>query len=257
MYVTRNQLVGMGLVIVLLAGAVAAKLVWYPSVEEKYFQLDYRKLEQAPAHALIVRPTHFGQSRRSGAFLMPFPLEGKRTDPNAMRGVGRNAPLAEVFAAAYQCQVAKVILPPLAPTNHYDFLVTASRHPVEQLRAAIKRQTGYTASWQQRSAEVLVVKVQGAGPAPSKVDRQNFNFNNGRLLIEHTSVQQVISMAQNQFREPLVDRTGLTGFYDFNIPWQPRNSISEAEAKQGLADMGFVVETDTVPMSMLVVEEAK
>jgi uncharacterized protein (TIGR03435 family) len=77
------------------------------------------------------------------------------------------------------------------------------------------------------------------------------------MTIEHTSAQQIIGMAQNLFKEPLVDQTGLTGYYDFTIPWGGRNNPDEQAAKKALADMGFTFETVTQSMQMLVVEDVK
>jgi hypothetical protein len=165
MIITRNQIIGTGVLIVLLAAAFGAKLVWYPAVDEKMFLMDYQRLGREPAHIMVIRPTHFPNSRRSGAFMTQFPNKKGQYEPNSpLRGVGRNTPLAEVFANAYQCPASKVILPPVPPATNFDFLFTVTGHTLEKFRAAIKRQIGYTASWQQRDVEVLVIKVQGSAP---------------------------------------------------------------------------------------------
>jgi uncharacterized protein (TIGR03435 family) len=257
MYVTRNQFIGTGAFVLLIVAAFAVKAIWYPAVDEKFFLLDYQRLERAPAHVLILRPTHFAASRRTGGFAAPTRLKNGKYDGNRMRAVGRNAPLADVIATAYQCPGSRIILPPLATTNRFDFLVTATRHPMDQFRAAIKSKLGYTASWQPREVEVLVLKVQGSGPAPSAGDRENYNFKAGKLYIQHAPLQQLAGMAENWLNQPVLDQTGLTGFYDFTIPWQGRNNLDEQSFKNSLAGMGLTLESDTQSMPMMVVEDVK
>jgi uncharacterized protein (TIGR03435 family) len=33
-------------------------------------------------------------------------------------------------------------------------------------------------------------------------------------------IQQLVNMAEDSLKQPVVDETGLTGSYDFTFPWQ-------------------------------------
>jgi uncharacterized protein (TIGR03435 family) len=257
MNVTGKQLITVAVLAVLVAIGWAAKLVWYPAVDEKFFLLDYQRLERAPAHVLILRPTEFSSSRRSGGFAAPTRLKNGQYDNKQMRAVGRNTTLANVIGTAYQYSQWRVIVPPDAVTNRYDFLDTATSHPLEQFRALIKSKLGYTASVQSRNVPVLVLKAQGSGPTPSTADRENFNFNAGKLTVTHISIQQLANMTQDSLKQPVVDETGLTGFYDLTIPWRGGNLPDVQAANNLLNPVGLALLSDTRTLPMMVVEAAK
>jgi uncharacterized protein (TIGR03435 family) len=244
---------GAGITLAVLAVALAVKAVWFPSVDEKFFQLNEDNLARAPAHVFILRPTHFAASKRSGCFAMP---DSSGSDPDQMRLVGRNASLAQIIAFTYACSESQVYVPPLATTNRFDFLVTVSRHPLERFHAAVRDKLGYTAHWQQHDAEILLLKVQGYGPTPSAASQEQVIYNVGKLFYRHAPIQEVVNMAEAQFKRPVYDRTGLTGYYDYTIvtPAAGRRDPTDEAFNKSLADMGLTLEADTQPMQMMVVE---
>jgi hypothetical protein len=255
-YVTRKQLAGAGVAVMLLAVALVVKAVWFPAVDEKFFQLNEDNLEQAPDHVFILRPTHYAASKRSGCMTVQSP---SRFGRNQMLLVGRNASLAQIIALAYQCPESQVFVPPLATTNRFDLLVTVPSHPLERFCAAVKSQLGYTARWQQHDGEILLLKVQGSGPVPSAAGNEQVTYNIGKLFFRHAPIQELVAMAQTQFKRPVYDRTGLTGFYDYTIvtPGPGRKDPTDDAFNKCLADMGLTLESDTQPMQMMVVEDAR
>ena len=63
---------------------------------------------------------------------------------------------------------------------------------------------------------------------------------------------------------PVVDETGLTNFYDFSIPWNPRTQqqlpnggIETAAGNKMLAGLGLELELATAPLEMLDVKNTK
>jgi uncharacterized protein (TIGR03435 family) len=249
-------------VVLLLAVAFVVKAIWFPSVAETCFQLNYQDLEKAPAHVLILRPTHFTNSLRSGCMAVPFRSKSGRYDPNQMRMVGRDVSLAEVIGMAYQCPVSQVVLPLFAPTNRYDFLVTVPDKPVERFRAAVKNKLGYTAHWQEHDANVLVLKVQNPnspGLQPSSAGTGNVSYKYGKLYFQHATVQQIVGMIEDRLKQPVLDKTGLTGFYNFALVTQGpgRNRPTDEAFKKSLAEMGLALDSDSESRQMMVVEEAR
>ena len=69
-----------------VAAAVAMKMVFFPSVDDKFFQINQARLRQAPPGLTIVRPTHFADSpgKSSPPGYMQTRVKG------AMWMVGRN-----------------------------------------------------------------------------------------------------------------------------------------------------------------------
>jgi uncharacterized protein (TIGR03435 family) len=65
-------------------------------------------------------------------------------------------------------------------------------------------------------------------------------------------------------KTPVVDKTGLTNFYDFSLAWDAQTrrgiqngTLSPEEGEKILAGWGLALEPDTASIEMLVVEKAK
>jgi len=262
MEVTRTQLKVTGGAVLLLAAAFTVKAIWFPTVAESCFELDYRNLQKAPAHVLILRPTHFPNSVRSGCMTASVRTKSGRYDANRIRLVGRNVSFADVMAMAYRSPVSSVLLPLFPPTNHFDFLVTVPNKPVERFRAAIKHQLGCTAHWEEREANVLVLKAQNSGSSglkPSSAEAEDVSFQHGKLQFQHAPMQEIVFAIEEQFKQPVQDQTGLTGFYDFALAGQGpgRDRPTDQAFKKSLAELGLTLDTDTESRRMLVVEVVK
>jgi uncharacterized protein (TIGR03435 family) len=247
-----------------LAGVVVlVKHFYFPSVDEQFFRLDSQRLERAPANVLILRSTRFPETRRSGAFWMRVRSPSGEYDPAHIRLVGRNAPLLDIITTAFQCQPSRVVLPSPPDTNRYDCLVTVKKKPAERLQAAIKRKLGYTAQWQERDTEVLQIKVRVPNTLalkPGTPGRVENSFKNGRIEFHNAPVGVLTGLLEYALKQPVQDKTGLTGVYDFSIPWDWRRGETvpgETEIKKALNELGLSLVSETETMQMLVVENAK
>ena len=237
------------------------KWIWFPHVDERFFSLDYQRLQSAPARLLILRPTKFPDTKRSGTLVMPERTESGRYDPNRLRLVGRNVSFGELIATAYRCEPSQVFVPTGTPTNGFDFLVTVRDKPVEKLQSAIRRKSGYTASWKQHAARVLLLKVKtrnSSGLKPSTATGGSANYRMGKLYFQHAPVQEIVNIVQDRLKTPVVDQTGLNGFYDFVMDWPGpgRSDPTEAMTLDSLADMGLTLVEDSDWLNMMVVEKA-
>ena len=76
--------------------------------------------------------------------------------------LGRNTSLQQLMATAYDFNPARVVLPPDAPTNNFDFLVTTPSKPDEHLRQAVRQKIGYVAHPETRTMDVLALKIVDA-----------------------------------------------------------------------------------------------
>jgi uncharacterized protein (TIGR03435 family) len=256
MVLTKTKLaVAVGLL--LLAGAAfGVKQVYFPTVDDQWFRLDYSYFQHAPAGVLILRPTHFADPRRSGCLSVS---SSSAPGKNVPRLLGRDVPLDQVIAMAYQCPASRVVLPPGAPTNHFDFLVTVRDRPAERLQAAVKSKLGYTASWQERETDVLQLKVQtpnARGLHASSTDQPNINFKHGTLYFTRQPLDRLPGLLERALKKPVQDKTGLAGYYDFSLVWNWRQwrPPDETALKNSLGEMGLTLVNDSDRLSMLVVE---
>ena len=250
------------LVLALIAVAVLIKLVFFPSIKDAYF--DPRKLERVPAGLVTVRPTHFPRLRVKGGVYASV----RGGDHNGRRMSGSKIPLREVMAMAYGQSAARVLLPPDAPAEDFDFLVTVAGDPKPPLQAAIRRELGYVAHTETRDTDALALMVADArlpGLTVSGPDeRQTVAFKDGQLHFTHARLGGITGFAQQFLKVPLVDRTDLTNYYDFAVAWDQRTwqqLENEATARDGLdkifGRLGLRLQPDTAPVEMLVVEKAK
>ena len=243
--------------VLLLAGAgLAAKRVFWP-VTDSIFQLDSRKLEKAPAGIVLVRPTHFSDSAKSGVMVGGFkPGEAAQR----LRVIGRNVPLTEVLQAAYACNPARIVLPSDSPTDTYDFLVTTSKNPQERLQAEIKKKLGYVAHREMRDTEVLqlVISMPGApGLQPSGTDHGGMDYNNGKIRYRHQTIAALAAYLEAMLKQPVRDKTGLSGFYDYSVDWNLHirtGTPNRDDFAKSLQNMGLALKTGRETLEMLVVE---
>ena len=247
----------------MLIAAAAVKMLFFPSIKDAWFSMDARSLQKAPAGLMVVRPTHFAFLRQKGILRIPAPHSPGGTNQWIM---GRDVPLTDVMAAAYDRNPSRVMLPPEAAAGRFDFLITAT--PVTRFQAAIRQQLGYTAQIETRDASVLALKVADAslpGLTASRADeKRRINFRNERLYFTQMPLMALVNIFGRYFELPLVDKTDLTNCYDFSLTW---NARTEKRFEDGtmtsdvlaplVGPLGLKIEPDTASLDMLVVEKAE
>jgi uncharacterized protein (TIGR03435 family) len=242
-----------------LAFAVGIKLAYFPSVKDEYFVMDQRNLARAPAGLDVVRPTHFSLS----IFRKGVIWTGNRASKNgSARVMGRNVPLRNIIAVAWQEDAARIQMPAGAPTNNFDFIVTVSQ-PRKRLQEALRGEFGYTADKENVETAVLALKVADPslpGLAVSAADeKENADVKKGTLYITHMPFNELAGGLEQILKTPVVNKTGLTNDYDFSVPLPIMKQLrDEAKARPAvdklLAGWGLGLEPDTAPVEMLVVK---
>ena len=241
--------------------ALAIKLVFFPSAKDAYFAMDQRVLQQAPGGLAVLRPTHFSMS----VFRRGIIYTSGRGSRGASRIMGRDVSLKDLVAAAWGKNAARVVMPPGAPTNNFDFIVTVG-DPRKVLQRAIHRQLGYTADTQTLATDVLALKVENSALPGFVVsgagETENVNFKKGNLYITHMQLKKLSEGFEQMLKTPVVDETGLTNYYDFSLEWNAqllarlgREATARPALDKILSDWGMGLEPDTVSLEMLVVKK--
>ena len=179
--------------------------------------------------------------------------------------LGRNVSLQQLMATAYNFNLARVVLPPDAPTNNFDFLVTTPSNPLEHLRLAVRKKIGYAAHPETRTADVLDLKVVDASLPGLTVsdasEKQNVRFENRKLDFTHMPLEVIANESERMLSTPVVDKLELTNFYDFSMVWneqtqrQMRNGTMTRDAMDKiLAAWGLGLQADTASIPVLLVE---
>ena len=248
-------------VLALIATAVWMKAFFFPSVKNDYFAMNERNLGAVPSGLLVLRPTQFPKSSRGGVVYTNVRRHGKRV----WRVVGRNVSFMELMATAYDRNSDRVVLPDSVPSTNFDFLVTVPGDPGPHLQKLIHDQLGFSAHIEKRDEAVLAMKIQDerlpgltvsdAGSKPGS------RPNKDRIDFTHLRVQQVTQGLEDAIRTPVVDRTGLTNFYDFSIAWNAdiehrlEDSSTATDAIKAILNAwGLTLVPDTAQVEMLVVQ---
>ncbi len=182
--------------------------------------------------------------------------------------VGINVTFQQLIATAYSYNPGRIVLPANLPKGNYDFLVTVSENPEARLQSAIRRKLGYTAQPETRDTQVLALKVEDAN-SPGLIispagEKQGTDFKNGRLNFKHQKLSILPDGLEQGLKQPVVDETGLTNFYDFSLVWDQRiqqqmqNGAFDLDMIKNILDgWGLGLEPDTASLEILVVKKAK
>lgn len=235
-----------------VAAIVIVKMIWFPAVREEWFQTNNQLLRRVPSGQIVLRPTHFPGSRTNE---IGYTVMKKRP-----RWAGRNVTFQELIALAYQYNPGKIYLPVDAPTHNFDFVLTTA-DPQKSLKNAILKM-GFSAGKEMKDVDVLALKVNDPELrelAPSgTAERPNANLRSGRLYLTHIKVAEIVEGLSGVLEKPVVDKTGLTNFYDMSFTWtRGRNpqQLDRSDIDKIVADMGLRLEPDTASMEMLVVKK--
>jgi uncharacterized protein (TIGR03435 family) len=179
-----------------------------------------------------------------------------------MRMVGRNVPLEEVMAAAYGCNPSRVVPPLIKPKGAFDYLVTVPVRQQERLQAAVKKKLGYTAHWEDRDTDVLLLETITPDPPAFKLSTAangNVSLKNRKYQFTHMRPAFMLGFLESSFKQPVVDRTGMTNFYDFSVEmnWRGPNGPDQQQLENILGNLGLKLEPATESIRMLVVEETR
>jgi uncharacterized protein (TIGR03435 family) len=246
-------LLSVALLLVVAAG-VAVKMIWFPTIKDIWFE-NARQLRLAPGGLIVVRPTHFPHATTNDLICVPYQRGNKLA--------GRNVTFQQLISIIYQYNPGRVYLPPGAPGNNFDILVTVPLYTArERLKKMILSKTGYTASVETRDADVLALKVENPNSpnmTPSAAnERQDSNFKNGKLYLTHMKLQDITGGLENFMKTPVVDETGMSNYYDFTLDWKPGmnpNQLSRDDFDRIIGGWGLKLEPDTSSVEMLVVRK--
>jgi len=211
-------------------------------------------LKKAPP-ALIVRPTR-------------YPTKGGGVWDDDGKGFQVNDTVASLIGIAYEWSSVRTIFPDLLPTGRFDLMESLPKgQNAPALKAEIQKQFGLIAHKEIRDTDVLLLKVSDSGKLQSHLaDRgsasaymtgdnrtQNFHFKNETLSF-------VAANLEGWFNLPIVDRSGLSGRYNFEFQWASKLTSTKQVAsilRDQLDQYGLELVPSNERIEMLVVEKVK
>ena len=178
------------------------------------------------------------------------------------RMLGMNSTITNLLGTAYYELPSRIIFSQPPPAGKYDFIANFPSGSDEALRQKIKEQFGLVAQREVIDAQAWLLEVKD--PAKLKTTshvtaRPSSRSGDGEWRIENEKIATLVDLLEGIFlRAPVIDRTGLSGRYDFDLHWNVHNQARWIPMLTNQLDqLGLELVPTNMPIEMLVVEKAK
>jgi uncharacterized protein (TIGR03435 family) len=202
------------------------------------------------------------------------------SDPSVRgsRVVGTASTLLELIELAYGLRRDQISgSPGWAESDRYDITAKAEGEgkitPDElrrMLQALLTDRFQLKVHHEAQEAPIYALVVGKNGPKfkPSPPEADGHNFTRGtdkglHMEMPHGTMQQLADQLSHTAGRPVVDRTGLTGYYAYTVDWFPANVIPppDMDAPSMFAalqeQLGLRLESTKGPMEKLVIDHAE
>ena len=248
---------GIAAILAIGTTTVVVKQFISPPVENYFAHPETMDLDKAPP-VLILRPSRYAGQR-------DYITSTKPDIHDYGKVMHRSCTFSSLLASAYDFGTERMVLPANAPKGQFDLLLTLPNQPAEALREAIKRQLGFVGHPESRDTDVLVMKVSNPAAPGLKVNSQHkdftINWRKGELAIVNFKMSDIAyCLGTGTFNLPVIDETGLTDSYDFDLHWNGNLSLSaqNKDITRALKEqLGLELVRDRRPLEVLVVERVK
>ena len=228
-----------------------------PSADEaNRVSQDWQQLQKAPP-AVSIRPTKFNST--------VFNIVGGNG-----KTLGIYRPFDEVLSRAYDITSSCIVpLTPL-PRGNFDFIVSGKNPPANALQKEIENKYGLVGHRETRETDVMLLKVRrpnapGLKPAALPNGPSISFWGTGHLRRTSGPIRYIANDIQQYLQIPVVDQTGLTGRYDYDLQWDDELKWDDAGKpyyantsgmKQAFLDqLGLELVPGREPIEVLVVEK--
>jgi len=185
---------------------------------------------------------------------------------NEMKRLGMGYSIQQMVRDAYGSWTdARTIVATQLPSERYDFIDSLPKGATQAFKDAIKAKFGVTGNVVTVVTNVLLLQVKNShapGLRPSTSELESSAINDEMSLDGVTIGQLVWNLEVNEFQipVPVIDETGLTNRYDFEIPREisgPEPPNLDELNKTLLDNYGLELVPTNMPIQMLVVDKVK
>jgi uncharacterized protein (TIGR03435 family) len=182
-----------------------------------------------------------------------------------MIGIGESvesmAQVAYAGPSEHNWDGVRMVVSPNLPRGRYDFIANLPTGSWIALQKEMERKLGVVARRETRETDVLRLTVRhpnAPGLKPSAAGRSSYSGGDGELNVTGNSLDEVAMILERQgLGLPVVDHTGLTGKFDFDLKWN-KHDPEHGDLKQALLNqLGLELVPGSESIEMLVVEKAK
>jgi uncharacterized protein (TIGR03435 family) len=185
---------------------------------------------------------------------------------------GVNIRVEEMVRLAYTKQYGAVspcrtMFYPEVTTNKFDFFSNLPIGSKEALKHEIKGKFKIVGRFETIETNVLILKVKYPNSFRLKASRSktsSFNVGNGKMSLLNESIDDLANQLENCCKIPIINQTGLTNNFDFEIKWNNDGKLVGAAdypdldaLKKALAgQLGLELVSSREPIEALIVEKA-
>lgn len=191
-------------------------------------------------------------------------------NPSGWKAIRLGYTVKDMLADAYGFQDTRTAITTPLPQDKYDFIVTVPSNARQLLQNGIKKQFGLAGRFEFVETNVLLLSVKNPKADGLKASSGEMIYegnNPGHFAGTNQPLGVLSEMLEGRFRIPVVDQTGLTNRYDFNLAWDEYGKKVGFRypdypnldgLKQSLLDqLGLELVPTNMPIEMLVIEKAK
>lgn len=177
------------------------------------------------------------------------------------RMIGIGVSLSDLAQVAYGFNWARIVVPPDLSERRIDFIANLSSGSRDVLKKQFEDQFHVNARKETRDADVLLLKVarRGArGLKPTTVHNGS-DYNFGHVKFMGQAMSDFVNVLEQYFRTPVIDQTGLSGNFDFNLVWNEKPDRQNPEGfKQAMLDeLGLELVPGHEAVEMLVLQKSR
>lgn len=117
--------------------------------------------------------------------------------------------------------------------------------------------------WTSEQQTVLALEIAKGGSklkdSTVKTGHSSMSTGNGTLTASHTNMKGLATFLTNQLHQVVQDQTGLEGFYDFSLNWDPETGDATTSDKPALPtavqeQLGLKLSSRKAPVDILVID---
>lgn len=172
-----------------------------------------------------------------------------------------------VLSACYGINPTRIVTNSALPEGNFDFVVKtpakSSDAATAWLRQAVETTFGLSARRETREVDVFVLsapKPNDAHLTPTvSTGGSSFSSRPGTMEGVNQSISSMAWSLEGKLGKPILDETGLTNRYDFDLKWNEANegqAATQAILQAVREQLGFELAAAKRPVEMLVVEKS-
>lgn len=175
----------------------------------------------------------------------------------------RDSSVGDLMDSAYRSPYTRTVFPRNLPGERFDVLATLPGGPNQTLQNELRKRFNLTAHREERTVNVLLLKVRNPNPPSLKVSEQDYGGSwvggDHEIKIANSRLDGFISNIETTLGVPVINQTDLDATYDLRLNWRPKAGETDKEAfRRALSEqLGLQLVPSRQPIEMLVVDPVK